>query len=173
MFASKRIHIPYWIALALLLLWCDYLMGPYIQFPITYLIPIIFATWYSGRGWGLALAIIMPLVRAHFVSRIDVPWTMFETCVNAAIRISILSFVVILVSRERQLRILQQHVRVLEGFLPTCSFCKKIRCEGDQWVPLERYIASHSEAEFTHGVCPECAKKQYPELYKGTGKGTN
>jgi len=168
MFKSDRIYPLYWIALAVLLLWCDYLMGPFIQFPIIYLIPIIFATWYSGPVWGVALSIVMPLVRAEFVRRADVPWTMFETSINAAIRISILSFVVILVTRERYLRMLQQRVRTLEGLLPICSFCKKIRGESDKWTSLEHYITEHSEAGFTHGVCPECAREHYPELYKGT-----
>ena len=58
------------------------------------------------------------------------------------------------------------HVKLLSGLLPICASCKKIRDEGDQWKHLEEYIGEHSEAEFTHGICPDCAKRLYPELYE-------
>ena len=53
---------------------------------------------------------------------------------------------------------LHQHVSTLEGLLSICSYCKKIK-EGDGWKPLERYVSEHSDARFSHGVCPECFKK--------------
>jgi DNA-binding response OmpR family regulator len=53
-------------------------------------------------------------------------------------------------------------VRSLSGLLPICSSCKKIRDGAGEWSPLEVYIRSHSEAEFTHGMCPECLKRFYP-----------
>jgi len=58
-------------------------------------------------------------------------------------------------------------VNVLGGFLPICANCKKIRNSDDTWVPIDEYITEHSEAEFSHGICPECAKKLYPEFYEG------
>ncbi|HYQ48189.1 MAG TPA: hypothetical protein VEP69_03910 [Thermodesulfovibrionales bacterium] len=61
------------------------------------------------------------------------------------------------------LRILRR-VKYLEGLLPICSFCKKIRTEED-WKPIEDYIRKHSEAEFSHGLCEECARKHYSDLY--------
>jgi phosphoserine phosphatase RsbU/P len=54
---------------------------------------------------------------------------------------------------------LRQHVNQLEGLLPICASCKKIRDAQDAWHPIEGYIARHSEAKFTHGLCPTCAKK--------------
>lgn len=57
-------------------------------------------------------------------------------------------------------------IRMLEGFLPICSNCKKIRNDEGNWTQLEKYIKDHSEAEFTHGICPECAKKLYPDIKK-------
>ena len=51
---------------------------------------------------------------------------------------------------------LQQEVRQLEGLLPVCSYCKKIRDERDQWVAIERYISARTAAEFSHGICPTC-----------------
>ncbi len=51
---------------------------------------------------------------------------------------------------------LQAEVRQLEGLLPICSYCKRIRGEGDAWTRIETYIASRTDATFTHGICPEC-----------------
>ncbi len=69
---------------------------------------------------------------------------------------------------SRRIRAIEENlVKVLGGFLPICANCKKIRESDDKWVPIEEYITEHSEAEFSHGICPECAKKFYPEFYKG------
>ena len=58
-------------------------------------------------------------------------------------------------------------VKTLSGLLPICASCKKIRDDKGYWTQIESYIRDHSEAEFSHGICPECAKKLYPEFYKG------
>jgi len=53
----------------------------------------------------------------------------------------------------------------LSGILPICTNCKKIRDEEGNWEQVEVYIKDRSEADFSHGICPECAKKLYPEFY--------
>jgi len=53
----------------------------------------------------------------------------------------------------------------LQGLLPICSSCKKIRDEQGRWNPIETYIRSRSEADFSHGICPECAGRLYPDHY--------
>ncbi len=55
-------------------------------------------------------------------------------------------------------------IKTLHGLLPICSHCKKIRDEKGEWQYLEIYISQHSEAKFTHGICPECKKKLYSEF---------
>ncbi|MCU0412136.1 MAG: tetratricopeptide repeat protein [Bacteroidetes bacterium] len=57
-------------------------------------------------------------------------------------------------------------VKTLSGLLPICSGCKKIRNDRGYWEQLESYIMTHSEAEFTHGLCPDCLAKFYPEYIK-------
>jgi PAS domain S-box-containing protein len=57
-------------------------------------------------------------------------------------------------------------VKTLRGFLPICASCKKIRNDKGYWEQMEVYIRDHSEAEFSHGICPDCAEKLYPEYYK-------
>jgi len=55
-------------------------------------------------------------------------------------------------------------VKLLSGLLPICASCKKIRDDKGYWSQIESYIREHSEAEFSHGICPECAKKLYTDL---------
>ena len=71
--------------------------------------------------------------------------------------------------REKLISELQaalSNVKLLSGFLPICSSCKKIRDDQGYWNQIEEYIRDHSEAEFSHGICPECAKKLYPDFVK-------
>ena len=165
---EQKYLLVYWLILAFLILILDYITGPLIQFPILYLIPIGLTTWYSGRKWGLIFALSMPLIRLYFAIFLwDVPRTIFETAINASIRVVVLTGFAYLVDRiviyEREL---EKEVRILEGILPICSFCKKIRNKDGNWERLEQYIRAHSEAEFSHGMCPECAKQHYPDYFK-------
>ncbi len=57
-------------------------------------------------------------------------------------------------------------VKMLSGFLPICASCKKIRDDQGYWRQVEEYIREHSEAEFSHSICPQCAKRLYPGLYE-------
>lgn len=73
----------------------------------------------------------------------------------------------IALDRERLIVELQQalaEVKTLSGLLPICSYCKKIRDDKGYWNQLERYISKHADVLFSHGICPECLKKYYPEL---------
>jgi hypothetical protein len=59
-----------------------------------------------------------------------------------------------------------KHVQRLQGLLPICMFCHKIRTDQQSWQRIDLYISEHSEATFTHGLCPECKKKQFPKINK-------
>ncbi|MEW6532578.1 MAG: cyclic nucleotide-binding domain-containing protein [Thermodesulfobacteriota bacterium] len=71
------------------------------------------------------------------------------------------------------LKMFSQRVRALEkcivrnlgGLLPICMNCKSIRDQGGNWVKLEDYISDHTEADFTHGICPECHRRLYPHHF--------
>jgi hypothetical protein len=56
-------------------------------------------------------------------------------------------------------------IHILRGILPICSFCKKICNDEGQWQTIENYLSSHSEAQLSHGICLDCAAKQYPEFF--------
>ena len=58
-------------------------------------------------------------------------------------------------------------IKTLSGFLPICASCKMIRDDKGYWNQIETYIQNHSEAEFSHSICPDCAKRLYPDFYIG------
>lgn len=77
--------------------------------------------------------------------------------------------------RERLLQRLQRtlsEVKTLRGLLPICSNCKKIRDDHGIWNQIELYIPQHSEAQFTHGICPDCIKELYPNLFENQNSAT-
>ena len=69
--------------------------------------------------------------------------------------------------RDRLIQKLQKtllKVKTLSGLLPICANCKNIRDDKGYWRQLEEYISRHSEAEFSHSICPRCASKLYPDI---------
>jgi len=66
--------------------------------------------------------------------------------------------------KVKQLEASLSRVKQLEGIIPICMYCKKIRDDKEEWSRVEEYITEHSEANFSHGLCPECEKKMHAEL---------
>jgi hypothetical protein len=58
---------------------------------------------------------------------------------------------------------LLDHLKQLHGLLPVCSHCRRVRDDHGGWRQLEAYVRDHSEAEFSHGICPECLREHYPQ----------
>ena len=70
-----------------------------------------------------------------------------------------------LAARVKELELALTNVKLLQGLLPICCYCKKIRNDQNYWQQVDTYIADHSEAQFTHGICPDCRDKIVkPEL---------
>ncbi|MCW7752905.1 response regulator [Desulfobotulus sp. H1] len=67
-------------------------------------------------------------------------------------------------ARISELNNAMEHIRALQGILPICSFCKKIRNDKGYWDQVEAYISRHSGTQFSHGICPDCLKAHYPEF---------
>ena len=68
-----------------------------------------------------------------------------------------------LAKRVQELEDALSHIRTLQGLLPICMHCHRIRTDEESWQRLESYIEEHSEAAFSHSLCPECLEKYYPE----------
>jgi CRP-like cAMP-binding protein len=73
----------------------------------------------------------------------------------------------LLTTLTKRMRALEKSfMKNLGGLLPICMNCKNIRTEDSSWVRIDEYIANHSDAEFTHGICPDCMKKLYPHHFE-------
>ena len=70
----------------------------------------------------------------------------------------------VLQRRTRELQEALTKIKTLRGLIPICATCKRIRSDQGYWQQLEQYLAEHSEAEFTHGICPECLKQTEMEM---------
>lgn len=62
-------------------------------------------------------------------------------------------------------------IKTLRGIIPICVTCKRIRDDRGFWQRVESYIRDHSEAQFTHAICPDCMKKEYPDLIRDEKTG--
>lgn len=101
----RKDRLPvFWLTLSALIVLIDYHIGPVIQFPILFTVPVLLASWYSGARWGVPLAVALPLIRLYFNATRPIPWTLLDSSVNALIRMSILSTISLLAaaaSREK------------------------------------------------------------------------
>lgn len=90
------------------------------------------------------------------------PWDAAELHARVEVGCRMVSLQDRLAEKIQELQEALNQVKALEGILPICSFCKKIRDDRNYWRQVEDYISSHSEARFTHSVCPECIKSTIP-----------
>jgi hypothetical protein len=98
----------------------------------------------------------------HYVFH-DAPTLYSQRSGEIIIELSI--FLVVMVIQVMTLKNLYKRIRLLEGFIPICANCKKIKNTEDQWEQIEQYITQHSLAQFSHSICPDCARQLYPDLY--------
>jgi len=156
--------------MALAVVGLDYAVAPYVRFPILYLLPIAFASWYCGVWPGLLLAVTMPSIRFAFLTTMDRPWTLSQAAVNGSIRIVVFVLFALMLARiARQNAQLTQEVRTLAGLLHMCTFCKKIRTSEGEWQSIDRYISAHTESRISHGLCPACAHEHYGDVLHESG----
>jgi len=97
----------------------------------------------------------------HFVLG-DMPTTWGQR--SGEIAIELIIFMAVVTLEICLFRKLIDRIKILEGFLPICASCKKIRHQ-DQWEQIESYISKNSLARFSHSLCPDCQAKLYPELF--------
>ena len=149
------------VCLSGVFLYLDYLTGTQLQFPIAFTIPVLVATWHLGLLPGLAYAGLLSGLRFWMALAQQDPPNRLIITANAGLRFAVFALLVILTHR---LRTKQERVRILEGILPICSFCKDIRADDGTWVRLESYISANSTAQLSHSLCEACRRKHYPEF---------
>lgn len=119
----------------------------------------------EGLDSGADAYIILPISNKEFLAR-----------VHAGERIKSAEDALREKEREQeelvvQLREALSEIKTLKGFIPICASCKKIRDDEGYWDQLEAYISKHTDAKFTHGLCPECVEKYKAEMKKLSKKG--
>lgn len=154
------------ILAAVIVLIIDYITGKHVQFPILYVLPAAMAAWSNSKIQAYGLAVSLPIIRICFNFLWGEVHLLYFNIINAILRVAALSFYVYLIDiLASQTRALQKEVKILEGILPICASCKKIRTSEGKYESVEKYITEHSEAVFSHGLCQECAEKLYPEYF--------
>lgn len=102
------------------------------------------------------------------LEKITILLTLAGVCLSVVIAF-IASYLVIraekvLMGEKSKLQEALDEIKTLRGIIPICSHCKQIRDDEGMWQKIEKYIHEHSEASFSHGICPDCIKKHYPEV---------
>lgn len=178
----RQFHIAVSILLTLVIVLLDYWTGFGYRMKIFYLMPISYATWYAGKISGIAISFLAVVTMLYSAM---VSWTNNDNFPimtwHMAMYVAFFIIVILLLSKLRstmqqlaglimKLQNALNAVKELSGILPICANCKKIRDDEGYWHDVEIYISRHTNAEFTHGICAECANKLYPSLFDKIGK---
>ena len=124
----------------------------------------------GGRCWLIAGTLCGGEVHGRFAQKYNncLECEVYQEAVYkdpaTELREHILILIHSLISKQLELKEALEEVKVLSGLIPICMECKKIRDDKGYWNQLESFISKHSEAKFSHGICPECIKSKYPEL---------
>ena len=98
-------------------------------------------------------------LRAGANDHLTKPFDRDELAARLAVAGKVFGLQVALAERIVELEHALAHIKTLRGLLPICAWCKKIRDDGNYWRQVEDYVARHTEASFTHGICPSCEVK--------------
>jgi ABC-type sugar transport system permease subunit len=146
----------------------------FIIFQNLFYFPIIIAcVYYTKRGlvFSAVLAVIYFFLTLAFTRDSSILLQAFIRVIIFILVAGVITYLSLMHKKtlaEKEALVKELHgaldkINTLSGLIPICSWCKKIRNDQGYWQTVEHYIAEHSQAEFTHGMCPDCAKKYFPE----------
>jgi len=159
---ARFAHPASWCAVAIVFLVVDFVTGPDIQFPVAAIVSVALAAWHRGFRWALPFALGQPAVLFVFNFFWDVPWHLSLAVVNLLIRMVVLCgfawFAAVTALQRRR-------ISALERLLCVCAWCKRIRDNDNHetWQPVETYLSNQGDSAITHGICPDCLGKAFPE----------
>ena len=139
--------------------------GYFFFHPVVMLLSFLMSVRDAPLGMANATAVSTVIMRSFSIDML--PWSLSFTLFNGIIGFyyGILKFKKL--EREELIANLQKalaDVKTLSGMLPICAWCKKVRNDEGYWQKIEAYMKSHLDLDFTHGICNDCAKKEYPDL---------
>jgi hypothetical protein len=170
---------PLWLLILGAAIWLDFLSDHMLHVHSLFIIPVLFAAYKSGRFWGLALASVLPVAHGLILMHAAAAPSASQLGMGMATHIATLALLAELVHRvtsqkkallaqkqalARSLDDANTSIKILRGLLPICSGCKSIREHDGYWKSIEDYLQVHSGLEFSHGICPDCVEKLYPEF---------
>jgi hypothetical protein len=156
----------------------DYLAPDDAVTTVLYLLPLSLATWclsrFAGLGFAIAGAAAYLACESLAARGFGASVIMFNTVVEGAVFVIVVLLLTGLKSHlegeQHALLVAEEalaNVRQLSALLPMCSSCKKIRHEPDgSWQPFEVYLLEHSDTQVSHGICPDCMAKLYPDQFR-------
>jgi len=153
-----------------------YVVGNTVSMAPFYLVPIALLSLRSDKKFSLPVAVVAGIVWVFLDYEHRVLYNgmrLWPDVWNGMIRVGMFSFFALILSRikrdimneiqlNKELQAALDEVKQLSGLLPICAWCKRIRDEEGNWEPVETYITVHSDADFTHGICPDCARRYHP-----------
>ncbi len=144
------------MGVAILLL--DLFTGPFLLFPILFVIPVTLAAWFHSPRMAYALALLMPLGRFFIAEFVDTPFPLVYIVANALIRVVVLVFMAFLVSRTaRQTKELERRVNDL---VTMCAWSRTVEYQGE-WISFEQYLQRRFNINTSHGISPSEAQKAF------------
>ena len=127
----------------------------------------------AGLDLGIVAKIDLEEVRAPFIRAgiITGIFALFLIILGVSVFFKLTNPILIRLNNTvKHLQVALNEVKVLKGILPICSYCKNIRDENGNWNKIESYINKHTEADFSHGICPSCLEKNFPDEYQAIQK---
>lgn len=144
----------------------DLLSGPFLLFPILFVLPVSLSAWFTSARRAYALAVLLPAGRLLIAVFVDTPSPPIYMAGNALVRVGVLVYLAFLVSRtSRQTKALEEQVA---GLVTVCAWSRTIEYEGE-WVSFEEYLKRRFNLDTSHGISPAEAKKAFGYLKKGEG----
>ena len=147
------------MGLAVLLL--DLLTGPFLLFPILFVLPVTLSAWFSSPRAAYILAVLLPLGRFFIAVFVDKPAPLIYMVANALIRVAVLVLLAFLVGRTaRQTKALREQVA---GLVTVCAWSRTVEYKGE-WISFEEYLKRRFNLDTSHGISPAEAQKAFADL---------
>lgn len=148
------------VLMGLVVLLLDLLTGPFLLFPILFVLPVSLSAWFSSTRRAYDLAVLLPLGRLLIAVLVDAPSSLIYMITNAIIRVGVLVFMAFLIGRNaRQTKALQERVA---GLVTMCAWSRTVEYKGE-WISFEEYLKRRFNLDTTHGISPAEAAKIFPE----------